>query len=225
MAGDLDCAKSLESEPEKWAGEQQVVDCLRRGEESAFVSLISRYHTLMVRVAMMYVADQATAEEIVQDTWIGVLEGIDRFEGRSSIKTWIFKILTNKARTRGAQENRGLAFLSLETIEGTDEPAVDPERFRPADDPQMPDSWANPPIPWAGAPEAHALNQEILRTLRDAIDTLPPRQRSILLLHDIEGWASHEICNVFNLTETNHRVLLHRARSKVRQALECYFKD
>jgi RNA polymerase sigma-70 factor, ECF subfamily len=225
MADEMDLEKTERTGPEGWTGEDKVIEGLRQGEESAFVFLIDRYTTVMTRIALMYVADAATAEEIVQDTWIAVLEGIGRFEGRSSLKTWIFKILTNKAKTRGEQEARNLAFSAWETLDEADEPAVDAERFRSPDAPQWPGGWADPPKPWTSAPEAQVLSREIMWTLQQAIDALPDRQRTILVLNDIEGWASREVCNVFNLTETNQRVLLHRARSKVRQALECYFES
>jgi RNA polymerase sigma-70 factor, ECF subfamily len=159
----------------------------------------------------------------VGDTWLGVIKGIDRFEGRSSLRTWIFQILLNNARTRGEREKRTLpfAYFRRRAEEGRDEPAVDPDRFQGRRDDE-PGAWASPPAKWS-EPE-HQLDTAVTRdVLLKAISELPPRQRDVITLRDIQGWPSEEVCNALDLTETNQRVLLHRARSKVRAALEEHF--
>jgi RNA polymerase sigma-70 factor (ECF subfamily) len=194
--------------------EASLVARLRSGDESAFRALIEMYHAMLVRVARMYVSSQAVAEEVAQETWLAVLEGIDRFEGRSSLKTWIFRILTNRAKTRGIREGRSLPFSSLEA----DEPAVEADRFH-GDGHAWPGHWAAPP---AGFPEERLLAGETREVIEQAIEALPPTQRAVISLRDIEGWSAEEVCNALTLSETNQRVLLHRARSSVRAALEQY---
>jgi RNA polymerase sigma-70 factor, ECF subfamily len=200
--------------------EQRLVEALRNGDEAAFESLLDRYSSSMSRIARLYVRSAAVADEVVQETWLGVFEGIDRFEGRSSLKTWIFRILTNIAKTRGERESRTLPFSAL----GSDEegPSVDPERFLDASHPQWPYHWASPPEPF---PEGALLAHETLAVVEQAIGALPPSQRAVITLRDIVGWSSEEVRNALELSETNERVLLHRARSKVRRALEGYFES
>ena len=197
--------------------ERQLVAALRAGDEAAFRSLIERYHPLLVRVARSYVPTRAVAEEVAQETWLAVLEGIDRFEERSSLKTWLFRILTNKAKTRGERERRSLPFSSFET----DEPAVEPERFRGPQEPWT-GHWSATPRAF---PEERLLAAEALAVIEDAIAALPPAQRAVITLRDVEGWSAEEVCNALTLSETNQRVLLHRARAKVRAALERYFDE
>ena len=197
--------------------EQQLVAALRAGDEAAFRSLIERYHAMLVRVARMYVSTQAAAEEVAADTWLAVLEGIDRFEGRSSLKTWLFRILTNRAKTRGMRDSRTLPFSSLER----EEPAVEPERFQGPDE-RSPGHWSAPPRAF---PEERLLAGETMDVIARAIETLPATQRAVITLRDVEGWDAAEVCNALTLSETNQRVLLHRARSAVRAALEEYFED
>jgi RNA polymerase sigma-70 factor (ECF subfamily) len=205
--------------------DDSIVEALRTGDESAFLCLVNHYHTPLVRIANLYVHDLAVAEEIAQDTWLGVLKGIERFEGRSSLKTWIFQIMTNIARTRWDRENRSISFSMLANTDSLeDEPVVDPDRFFPMDHHRWPGHWSEPPKPWKMTPEEHFLQQEVLCYIRKEIASLPDRQRIIIELRDMIGWSSEEVCNVFNLTKTNQRVLLHRARSKVRRALEKYFE-
>ncbi len=205
--------------------DRRTVEALRRGDEAAFQSLVSQYHPLMVRVALIYLPDLSTAEDVAQEAWMGVLQGIDRFEGRSSLKTWIFRILTNRAKTRRDRESRSIPFSDLEGMEDPeDEPAELPARFRPLDAPQYPGGWADPPRPWEAAPEDRVLQKEILQCMGRALETLPASQRSVILMRDVQGWSSEEVCNILELSETNQRVLLHRARSKVRRALEAYFE-
>src|SRR5262245_45941648 len=180
------------------------------------------YNASLLRVALIYVATRAVAEDVVQETWIGVLNGIDRFEGRSSLKTWIFRILTNIAKTRGQREGRTVPFSSLERPEMVPEAAVDPSHFLPADHDRWPGHWAAKPEQW---PEERLLAAETLAVVERAIEGLPPAQRAWMSLRDIEGWSPEEARNALGVSETNQRVLLHRARSKVRQALEDYLSE
>jgi RNA polymerase sigma-70 factor (ECF subfamily) len=170
------------------------------------------------------VPSRAVAEDVVQDTWIGVIQGIDRFEGRSSLRTWIFQILLNKARTRGVREKRTLpfSFFRKRAEEGGNEPAVDADRFQGRDG-VRPGWWARPPVEWEGV-DARIESDEVRDLLLEAIRDLPPRQRDVIVLRDLQGYSAEEARNVLDVSETNQRVLLHRARSKVRAALEPYFE-
>jgi len=202
-----------------------LLNLLRSGNEAAFVSLIDRYHSSMLRLAMVYVSARMVAEEVVQETWLAVLEGLNRFEGRSSLKTWMFRILTNCAKTRAQREGRSVAFSSLPSIDADfNEPAVDPDRFQTAEQ-EWPGHWASFPSNWQEQPEQRLLSQEIRTRVEKAIAALPPSQREVITLRDIEGWTSEETCRLLGLSEANQRVLLHRARSKVRGALEKYFEE
>jgi RNA polymerase sigma-70 factor (ECF subfamily) len=199
--------------------DHELVQRLRDGDESAFVELIDRYGATMLHVAQMYVRDRATAEEVVQETWLAVLNGIDRFEERSSLKTWLFRILTNRAKTRGQRDGRMVPFSSLGGANPeADEPSVDPDRFFGPDSPH-PGAWAVPPVGW---PEEKLLERETLGVIEMAIDELPEAQREVILLRDVDGWEPMEVSDVLGITDGNQRVLLHRARSKVRAALEQY---
>ncbi|HEV2580376.1 MAG TPA: sigma-70 family RNA polymerase sigma factor [Ktedonobacteraceae bacterium] len=207
------------------ADEIRLVEALRNGSETAFVMLIEQYHRALLRLAMVYVSSRAVAEEVVQETWLGVLQGLQRFEGRSSLKTWIFRILTNCAKTRALREGRSVPFSSLaEFREEDDEPAVEPERFRTADMGSA-GQWLTPPQRWDEIPEERLLSQETRARLWKAIEVLPPNQRAVITLRDIEGWDSEEICRFLDISEVNQRVLLHRARARVRRALEMYFDE
>jgi RNA polymerase sigma-70 factor, ECF subfamily len=197
--------------------EQALIEALRRGDEAAFMWLVDEYGAALLRVARMYVPSTAVAEEVVQETWIGVLKGIDRFEARSSLKTWIFRILTNIAKTRGERERRSVPFSSAAGA-AADEPSVDPDRFLPAGD-ERARGWALGPVPWPG-PEESLLSGETREVILQAIDQLPPSQREVITLRDVEGWSSEDVRNAMEITETNQRVLLHRARSTVRGAIE-----
>jgi RNA polymerase sigma-70 factor, ECF subfamily len=194
---------------------------LRAGDEAAFMDLVDRYGRLMLRIALSHVSSRAVAEEVVQEAWLGVVKGLDRFEGRSSLKTWIVRIVANQARTRGERERRSVPLSAFDHEDG--EPAVDPSRFRPADDPMYPGGWTAPPQSWAGLPEERLLAGETLRFVREAIASLPPRQQEIILLRDVEGWEPDEVSAALGVTPGNQRVLLHRARSKVRNQLEDFF--
>jgi len=198
----------------------RLLQGLRAGDEAAFLELMREYGAGMLRVAMMYVSSRAVAEEVVQEAWLGVLKGIGRFEGRSSLKTWLFRIVANTAKTRGVRESRSVPFSALGD-DGGDEPAVDPDRFLGSGE-RFPGHWALPPSAWA--PESRLLSQEALAVIGREIDRLPPAQRAVITMRDVQGFTSEEVCNALDLTETNQRVLLHRARSKVRGALEEYMR-
>jgi len=197
----------------------ELLQRLRAGDEAAFMDLVDRYGPLMLRIALMHVSSRAVAEEVVQDSWLGVLKGLDRFEGRSSLKTWITRIVANQARTRGERERRSVPVSALTPDD--EEPAVDPSRFRPFDDPRYPGGWSQPPDSW---PEERLLAGETLELVRDAIAQLPPRQQEVILLRDVEGWEPEEVSDALGLSAGNQRVLLHRARSKVRNRLEDYLE-
>ncbi|MEX2274769.1 MAG: RNA polymerase sigma factor [Actinomycetota bacterium] len=194
---------------------------IRDGDEQAFEALVRREHGSMLRFARRFVSTQAVAEEVVQDAWLAVLQGIGRFEGRSSLRTWIFRILANLAKTRGQRESRSSPFSAF----GDDEvPSVDPDRFLAAGE-RWGGHWAMTPASWEDIPEERLQARETLAALRSVIDTLPPMQAEVLQLRDVLGWSSAEVCNVLEISETNQRVLLHRARSKVRRALERLLGD
>lgn len=201
-----------------------LVCALRDGDEAAFAALLERYHAPLVRLAALYVPNLAVAEEVVQETWVGVLRGIDGFAGRASFKTWLCRILINQAKRRGAREGRSVPFSALVQAETEDdEAAVDPDRFLP---PGHEDAghWASQLRDWRETPEDVLLAQETRAHVQRAIADLPPGQRLVITMRDIEGWSAAEVCNALTLTETNQRVLLHRARSRVRRALECYLE-
>jgi RNA polymerase sigma-70 factor (ECF subfamily) len=197
--------------------DRTVVAALRAGDERAFEALVERYHRSLVRIASMYVRDQAVAEEVAQETWLAVLEGIGGFEGRSSLKTWIFRILSNRAKTRGERERRQ---LPISALAGDDEPEVPLDRFLPPDDPHRPLGWAVPPRAW---PEERLLSRETVERVREAIAKLPPAQQTVLGLRDVEGLSAEEVTAALDISAGNERVLLHRARSGVRRELEEYF--
>jgi RNA polymerase sigma-70 factor (ECF subfamily) len=200
----------------------RLVKALRARDERAFEELMRMYNPSLLRVAQIYVASRAVAEEVVQETWIGVFNGIDRFETRSSLKTWIFRILTNIAKTRGQREGRTVPFSALERPDAVPEAAVDSDRFLPPDHERWPGHWSSKPEPW---PEERLLAAETRELVDRAIVQLPPAQRAVISLRDVEGWSSEETRNALGVSETNQRVLLHRARSKVRQALEDYLME
>jgi RNA polymerase sigma-70 factor, ECF subfamily len=199
-----------------------LLDALRAGDEGAFTTLVTRYHTSLKRVARAYVSTDAVAEEVVQETWLAVIAGLDRFEQRASLKTWVFHILANKAKTRGTRERRSVPFASLARA-GEDEPAVSPERFQREGD-AWPGHWATPPRPWED-PERRLASLEARDHLRAAIAGLPTTQRAVLTLRDVEGLEAEEVCELLDVSAGNQRVLLHRARAKVRTELERYFEE
>jgi RNA polymerase sigma-70 factor, ECF subfamily len=199
------------------AEESELLARLRAVDERAFEALVERHYPTMLAVARHYVNTRAVAEEVVQDAWLGVLKGIDRFEGRSSLRTWILRILVNTAKTRGVREARSVPFASL-APEG-DEPAVEPGRFRGADDP-FPGHWLAYPGNWQRLPEEALADRETLDVVLATIHQLPPPQHIVITMRDIQGCDSEEVCEALDVSEGNQRVLLHRARSKVRGALE-----
>jgi RNA polymerase sigma-70 factor (ECF subfamily) len=208
------------------AEEERLIARLRAHDETAFMELVEQYNASLLRVALLFVSTRAVAEEVVQETWLGVLAGIERFEGRSSLKTWIFRILTNRAKTRAVREARSVPFSSLAPAElGHDEPSVDPDRFLPADHARWPGHWAAAPQSWAELPEQRLLSAETRQVISAAIDMLPPVQKAVISLRDVEGWGSDEVRDALDLSDGNQRVLLHRARSKVRAALDDYLAD
>ena len=202
--------------------DDRLVDALQAGDERAFQELVDRHHAALVRLAQTFVRDRAVAEEVAQETWLAVLQGIDRFERRSSLKTWIFRILTNRAKTRALRERREIPFSAI--AEQDTGPSVDPERFNPPDAPAAANMWSDPPCRRAADPEAELLSAEQRRVILDTIATLPPAQQAVITMRDIEGFDADDVCNFLDITGTNQRVLLHRARARVRQALEDYAK-
>jgi RNA polymerase sigma-70 factor (ECF subfamily) len=202
--------------------ERRVIDALRAGDESAFRMLVADYGPAMLRLARMFVSSRAVAEEVVQEAWLGVLNGIGRFEGRSSLKTWIFRILTNTAKTRAVREGRSIPFSSL-AGEGDEGTAVDPDRFL-GDDSRCPGHWALPPQRWEAQPERSLLSSETLGVIEREIAKLPPNQAIVVTMRDVDGFDAEEVRNTLDISETNQRVLLHRARSKLRRALEEYLQ-
>jgi RNA polymerase sigma-70 factor, ECF subfamily len=203
----------------------ELVAALRAGDQDAYAALVEELTPPLTRLALAHVPSRAVAEEVVQDTWLGVINGIDRFEGRSSLRTWIFQILLNTARTRGKREKRTLPFAAFRrwAEEGRDEPAVDADRFqgRRGEDPG---AWARPPAEWS-SPEVLLGQEQARKVMLETIAGLPPRQREVITLRDILGYSAAEARNALDVSETNQRVLLHRARSKVRAALEELFDE
>ena len=196
------------------AGEAALLDALRAGSEQVFCELVARWSGPMLRLAMTHVTSRSLAEEVVQEAWLTVLRSLDRFEGRSALRTWVLGIVVNIARSRGRVERRSVPLPS--------EPgdcAVEPSRFLPADHPRWPHHWATEPVAWT-TPEDQLLAAETATVITGAIECLPAVQREVLVLRDVEGLTAAETCNVLGLTDTNQRVLLHRARSRVRSAIE-----
>jgi RNA polymerase sigma-70 factor, ECF subfamily len=200
--------------------EQRLIESLKAGDERAFAWLLDEYSSALFRVAMTHVGTRSVAEEVVQETWLGVINGIGRFEGRSSLKTWIFRILTNTANTRGQRERRIVPFSALGSAD--EEPSVDADRFFPPDHARYPDHWALGPTAWE-TPEEGLLSAEARELILSAIDELPEAQRTVVTLRDVQGWSPEEVCDALQLSDVNQRVLLHRARTKVRAVLESYF--
>ena len=212
--------------PPPTSADLSLVEALRRGDEQAFATLVDTHQGSLRRVARLYVDNSAVVEEVIQDTWLGVIQGLWAFEGRSSLKTWIFRILINRAKTRAVREGRTVPFASLGSSSDPDdaELAVHPDRFLAADRPTEPGHGARALQDLGPSPERRLVAQETRDRLRAAIEGLPPNQRLVVNLRDVEGWSSEEVCNALGLRETNVRVLLHRARSKVRAALASYLE-
>ncbi len=185
----------------------ELVRRLQAGDSQAFATLVERYHTSLMRVAMSFVPSPAVAEEVVQDTWLGVVRGIERFEGRSSLKTWLYGILANRARSAGVRERRA-------SPPRGHEPAVAPERFGPDG------TWSSPPASWADEADDRLLAEQLAPRLRAGLETLPDGQRQVVLLRDVEGLPAADVCRLLDISEVNQRVLLHRGRSRLRRMLE-----
>jgi RNA polymerase sigma-70 factor, ECF subfamily len=197
--------------------EADLLARLRAGDERAFETLVMRHHRTMLAVARRYVSTRAVAEEVVQEAWLGVIKGIDRFEGRSSLSTWILRILVNIAKTRGVRESRSVPYAALAGPD--DEVSVEADRFRGPND-QYTGGWWAFPDDWSKLPEQALLQRETLKVVTDAIEELPPLQRSVIAMRDIQGCGPEDVCSVLDISDGNQRVLLHRARSRVRAVLE-----
>lgn len=222
MSPRLDASSAI---PVGYDDEPTLLGALRGGDQDAFAWLVRRYHGALLRYATMHVSDRAVAEEVVQETWLGVIRGIGAFEARSSVRTWLFTILANRARTRGAREARSvpMSALAAREVEG-DEAAFGPGHFRPDDAPRWAGHWAIAPQPW-NAPEARLLAAETRAVLDAAIAALPPVQREVITLRDVVGMEAEEVCRTMEITDGNQRVLLHRARTRVRAALDAYLQS
>lgn len=195
-----------------------LVRRVQGGDRAAFAGLVRRHGGALLRFTRLFVREESVAEEVVQETWMAVLEGLDGFEGRASFKTWLYRILANRARTRAVREGRSVPFSALVEADG-DEQGVRPERFDAAG------RWRDPPVGWTDeTPERLALDAETRGVMAAAVAALPPAQRAVLVLRDEDGLETAEICNLLGVTVTNQRVLLHRARTRVRQALEAHVR-
>jgi len=193
--------------------DSDLVARLQAGDEQAFVTLVELYHAPLLRLAATFVPSRAVAEEVVQDTWLGVVRGIERFEGRSSLKTWLFRIVVNRARTAGVRERRETPTDRADSLPSA-EPAVPPERFNSAG------GWSSPPTPWSDDAEDRIVARETARKVSRHLTLLPDRQRQVVVMRDFEGLPAAEVCSVLGISEANQRVLLHRGRSRLRNMLE-----
>lgn len=200
--------------PQPSSAERHLLARLRNGEELAFSEIVHRYHTALMRLAMAFHPNRAFAEEVVQDTWMAVVDGLPSFKGQSSLKTWICRILTNRAKTRLVREGRSVPLSALQNSD-SDDSAVEEKRFLANG------TWTEPPQSFSDhSPEKQVINREAIRCLERALEHLPLNQRAVVTLRDVEGLESEDVCNILDIGETNQRVLLHRARSKLRRALE-----
>ena len=216
-------APALEGVEASVARDMKVVAAILDGDEAAFEALVRRHHEGMVRIAATFVRSRAVAEEVAQETWIAMLNGLGGYQGRSPLRTWLFSILTKRAITRGVREQRTVPFSAFNADE--DEPLVPPERFLGLDHPLYPGHWASPPRRWDEVPEARLLARETRERVLAAVDDLPAAQRAVIMLRDLQGLEASEVCEVLQVSDGNQRVLLHRARAKVRAALEAYFDE
>jgi len=198
-----------------------ILDRLKAGDELVFAELLTDWSSSMLRLARTFVSSEASAEDVVQDTWIAVIQGIDRFEGRSSLRTWVYRILVNTAKKKGVREHRTIPSEGLSLMSDDRRPTVDPSRFRGPDD-QYPGGWRAFPAPWPSA-EGAALASEVRGEISQALETLPERQRVVITLRDVLGHSSDEVCAMLDISTANQRVLLHRARAGVRHQLAEYY--
>ena len=199
-----------------------IVERLRAGDETTFMMLVDEHQAAMLRIARMYVSSRAVAEDVVAEAWLGIVKGVDRFEGRSSLRTWMYRIVTNLAKTRAIREGRSIPFSALAGDDEAD--PIDPEWFQAAGE-SDPGAWRTGPGDWSGMPEDRLIGLETLERIRRAIDGLPPMQAQVIRLRDVLGWSSEEVRNALDLSETNQRVLLHRARARVRLELGRYLSE
>ncbi|MGH7216901.1 MAG: RNA polymerase sigma factor [Nitrospiraceae bacterium] len=203
--------------------EDTLIAKLRHGDEGAFDELVNQHHSALIRMAMGYVADREVAEEVVQDTWMAVIESLNRFEGRSSLRTWICGILIHKAKDRGVREKRHTTFSAFESHDDDNDEAVDPFRFQQSG--EWAGHWAFPPQPWDNqTPEKLLASKQAVDCMQLAIEALPETLKDVLILRDVEGVEAKEVCEMLNITETNLYVRLHRARERVRVAVETYLE-
>jgi RNA polymerase sigma-70 factor (ECF subfamily) len=209
---------------EKQLDDERILEGLRAGDEDSFTALVTRYQDSMLRIALMYVGEYEVAQEVVQETWIAVLRGLDQFEGRSAFRTWLFSILMNRAKARAAHDNRHNTVALLDEDLQYDTPTVSPNRFYQEESAGATESWMLPPASWQDVPEEVFMSGEVRQVIDTVLKTLQPLQREVLQLRDLDGWTADEVCDVLNISAANQRVLLHRARAKVRQALEDYLK-
>ena len=199
--------------------EDTLIARLRRGDEGAFDELVNQLHGTLIRMAMGYVADREVAEEVVQDTWMAVIGSLNRFEGRSSLRTWVCGILIHKAKDRGVREKRHTTFSAFESYDDDNEEAVDPSRFQQTG--EWAGHWAFPPQPWDDqTPEKLLASQQTGNAMQRAIEALPATLKDVFILRDVEGVDAKEVCELLKITETNLYVRLHRARERVRVAVE-----
>ena len=218
---------SLEPQAVKPSGltkaEDQLIARLKRGDEGAFDELVNRHHGTLIRMAMGYVADREVAEEVVQDTWMAMIESLDLFEGRSSLRTWICGILIHKAKDRGIREKRHTTFSDFASYDDDHDEAIDPSRFQQSG--EWAGHWAFPPQPWDDqTPEKLLASQQAVNAMNNAIEALPATLKEVLILRDVEGVEAKEVCEILKITETNLYVRLHRARERVRAAVETYLE-
>jgi RNA polymerase sigma-70 factor, ECF subfamily len=200
-----------------------LVERLRASDADAFAEVVRAWSPMMLQAARAYVSTDASAQDVVQDTWLAMIRGLDNFEGRSSLRTWILAILSNIGRSRGAREARTLPWSSLGPADDSG-PAVDPDRFRGPDD-QWPRHWTQlgKPRPWPRSPEDEIMTADIHSQLESGLAELPEQQRTVVALRDVHGLSSDEVCSLLGLSATNQRVLLHRGRSRLRGLLEVHY--
>jgi RNA polymerase sigma-70 factor (ECF subfamily) len=198
----------------------RLAAALRRGDEEAFTELVERHQSLMLRIARGHVHDPRVAEEVVRETWMALLDGIERFEGRASLKAWLFRVLVKRAITRAARERRQAPFGAVATGEDDIGPTVDPGRFFDGDHPHSPGRWAAPPADWGATPERRLRSRGTLDVVEEAIARLPARQRDVIVMRDVGRFGPDDVCAALDLSDGNQRVLLHRARAQVRAELE-----
>jgi RNA polymerase sigma-70 factor, ECF subfamily len=222
--GVLGGPKAVVSRPTRAASldDQALLEALRRGDEAAFAALVHEHHASMIRVARLYVESSAAAEEVAQEAWLGVLQGVERFESRCALKAWIFSIVSNCAKTRGARDKRSVPLSCLTAEDDGGGASVDPDRFLDDGHPRWPGHWSQPPEAWS---DDALVSRETLAAIQRAMEKLPTMQRAVMTMRDVEGLGSEETCQVLGISEANQRVLLHRARSRIRKALEGYMRE